>query len=61
MFLSSIGKADLTKISVSSKKTKIQSLNLAKPIIEGLLPIGATQEPEDSDEDSPARVRLPLI
>ena len=39
-----------------SKKAKIQSLQLAKNILEGVLPIGAEDEPEDVDEDSPARV-----
>lgn len=41
---------------VLSKKSKIQSLNLAKPIMEVLLPIGSEADPEDNDEDSPSRV-----
>ena len=41
---------------VRYKKTKIQSLGLSKPIIEGLLPIGCEDDPEDVDEDSPSRL-----
>ena len=40
----------------SSKKSKVQALGLAKPVIEGLLPIGCEDDPEDADEDSPSRV-----
>ncbi|EIW66019.1 importin beta-4 subunit [Tremella mesenterica] len=38
------------------KKSKVQALQLGKPIIEGLLPIGCEEEPEDADEDSPSRL-----
>ncbi|WWD21319.1 hypothetical protein CI109_105803 [Kwoniella shandongensis] len=38
------------------KKSKVQALGLAKPIIEGLLPIGTEDDPEDVDEDSPSRL-----
>ncbi|WVN87970.1 uncharacterized protein L203_103167 [Cryptococcus depauperatus CBS 7841] len=38
------------------KKSKVQALGLAKPIIEGLLPIGCEDDPEDVDEDSPSRL-----
>lgn len=39
-----------------SKKSKVQSMGLAKPIIERLLAIGCEDDPEDVDEDSPSRV-----
>ena len=39
-----------------SKKTKIQSQNLAGKILEGLMPITTEPEPEDSDDDAPCRV-----
>ncbi|KAF8329441.1 ARM repeat-containing protein [Cantharellus anzutake] len=38
------------------KKSKVQSLNLARPILEALLRIGCEEEPEDLEDDSPARV-----
>ncbi|WVR09018.1 hypothetical protein IAU60_006078 [Kwoniella sp. DSM 27419] len=38
------------------KKSKVQALGLARPIIEGLLPIGCEDDPEDVDEDSPSRL-----
>lgn len=38
------------------KKSKVQALGLAKPIVEGLLPIGCEEDPEDIDEDSPSRL-----
>ena len=41
---------------IDSKKSKVQALGLAKPVIEGLLPIGCEDDPEDADEDSPSRV-----
>jgi hypothetical protein len=41
---------------VRYKKSKVQALGLAKPIIEGLLPIGCEEDPEDVDEDSPSRL-----
>lgn len=44
-----------------SKKSKIQSLNLAGPIITALLPIGAEPEPADLDEDVPARTAFRVI
>lgn len=44
-----------------SKKSKIQSLNLAGPIISALLPIGAEAEPEDAEEDVPARSAFRVI
>ena len=34
----------------------MQNLALARPIIEGLLPIGTEEDPEDIDEDSPSRL-----
>jgi hypothetical protein len=41
---------------VRYKKSKVQALGLAKPIVEGLLPIGCEEDPEDIDEDSPSRL-----
>ncbi|WWC73041.1 uncharacterized protein I206_107006 [Kwoniella pini CBS 10737] len=41
---------------VRYKKSKVQALGLAKPIVEGLLPIGCEDDPEDVDEDSPSRL-----
>ena len=38
-----------------SKKTKIQSHNLAGAILEGLMPI-TTEEPEEIDDDAACRV-----
>ncbi len=40
----------------NSKKSKVQALGLAKPIVEGLLPIGCEEDPEDVDDDSPSRL-----
>lgn len=45
---------------VRYKKSKVQNLGLSKPIIEGLLPIGCEDDPEDVDEDSPSRVSCQL-
>jgi hypothetical protein len=39
-----------------SKKSKIQSKNLAPSILEGLMPITTEDEPADADEDTPSRV-----
>ncbi|KDQ11917.1 hypothetical protein BOTBODRAFT_34989 [Botryobasidium botryosum FD-172 SS1] len=47
--------------TIKYKKSKIQSLNLAKPILEGLLPIGAEEDPEDIDQDSPSRIAFRAI
>jgi hypothetical protein len=45
-----------------SKKSKIQSHNLAPAILEGLMPITTEEEPEDVDDDAPSRVRIfPLL
>ncbi|KAK6906100.1 hypothetical protein I203_100082 [Kwoniella mangroviensis CBS 8507] len=41
---------------VRYKKSKVQALGLAKHIVEGLLPIGCEDDPEDVDEDSPSRL-----
>ncbi|KAG0244690.1 armadillo-type protein [Mortierella sp. GBAus27b] len=43
------------------KKTKIQRLKLVAPMIQALLPIAAEEEPEDTDEDSPARLAFKVI
>ncbi|TIB06359.1 hypothetical protein E3P96_00536 [Wallemia ichthyophaga] len=47
--------------TVKYKKSKIQSLGLAKPILERLLPIGAEEDPEDIDEDSPSRLSFRVL
>jgi hypothetical protein len=39
-----------------SKQNKIRSLKLVGFIVEGLMPIGSEEDPEDVDEDSPSRV-----
>ncbi|KAF9567891.1 hypothetical protein EC968_003127 [Mortierella alpina] len=43
------------------KKTKIQRLKLVSPMIQALMPIAAEEEPEDLDEDSPARLAFKVI
>ncbi|KAF7309755.1 Importin N-terminal domain-containing protein [Mycena indigotica] len=43
------------------KKSKIQSNNLAGPILHGLMPITAEEEPEDVDDDAPSRSALRII
>ena len=40
----------------NSKKSRIQSQNLAAAILEGLMPIGTGPEPEDVDDEVPSRV-----
>jgi hypothetical protein len=39
-----------------SKKSKLQSKNLAPSILEGLMPITTEAEPGDADDDTPSRV-----
>jgi importin-4 len=43
-------------LAIKYKKSKVQSLGLGKPILEGILPVCAEEEPEDVDSDCPARV-----
>lgn len=43
--------------SFNSKQNKIRHLKLVGHIVERLMPIGAEEDPEDVDEDSPSRVR----
>lgn len=45
----------------SYKRSKIQSLGLAKPMIARLMAIAIEEDPEDSDEDSPSRIALRVI
>lgn len=45
----------------SHKRSKIQTLNLARPMIVRLISIATEEEPEDTDEDSPARLALRVI
>ncbi|KAG0362610.1 hypothetical protein BGZ54_008572 [Gamsiella multidivaricata] len=47
--------------AIAYKKTKIQRLKLVTPMIQALMPIAAEEEPEDSDEDSPARLAFKVI
>jgi hypothetical protein len=47
--------------TVQYKKSKIQSNNLAPGILDGLMPITAEEEPEDIDDDAPARCALRII
>jgi hypothetical protein len=42
-----------------SKKSKVQSLNLGASILEGLMPVATEEQPEDVDDDAPARVSDP--
>lgn len=44
-----------------SKKSKVQSHNLAPAILEGLMPITTEEEPEDIDDDAPSRSALRII
>lgn len=43
------------------KKSKIQSLNLARPMLEHLMPVVVEEDSEDPDEDSPPRLALRVI
>lgn len=45
----------------SHKRSKIQTLNLARPMITRLMTIATEEEPDDLDEDSPARLALRVI
>lgn len=46
---------------IKYRRNRVQALGLGKPILEGLMPIAAQDEPEDLDEDAPSRVRcLPI-
>lgn len=45
----------------SHKRSKIQTLNLAKPMLTRLMKIATEEEPDDVDEDSPARLALRVI
>ncbi|KAF8266131.1 ARM repeat-containing protein [Lactarius quietus] len=47
--------------TVQYKKSKIQSNNLAAAILDGLMPITTEEEPEDIDDDAPARSALRII
>jgi len=43
------------------KKNSLIRLQLIKPIIDGIFPIGTEEEPEDEDEDCPARLTYRII
>ncbi|PWN53172.1 ARM repeat-containing protein [Violaceomyces palustris] len=45
----------------SYKRSKVQSLGLAKPMIARLMPIAVEEDSEDADEDSPSRLALRVI
>lgn len=47
---------DIWNSFLNSKQNKIRSLKLVGFIVEGLMPIGSEEDPEDVDEDSPSRV-----
>ena len=47
--------------TVKYKKSRIQNLNLAKPILEGLMPIGAEEDTEDTDDECPSRTAFRVI
>ncbi|RCI05647.1 hypothetical protein CU098_013168, partial [Rhizopus stolonifer] len=43
------------------KQNKIRSLKLVGFIVEGLMPIGSEEDPEDVDEDSPSRLAFKVL
>ncbi|KAI9225510.1 MAG: armadillo-type protein [Piptocephalis tieghemiana] len=43
------------------KKSKIQRLRLVAPILQHVMPVAAEGEPEDSDDESPARVAFKVV
>ncbi|KAI8988658.1 armadillo-type protein [Pilobolus umbonatus] len=43
------------------KQNKIRSLKLVGVIVEGLMPIGSEDDPEDVDEDSPSRLAFKVL
>ena len=45
-------------VTMCSKKSKIQSTNLAPAILQGLMPITTEEEPQDIDDDAPSRVSI---
>ncbi|CUA72374.1 putative importin subunit beta-4 [Rhizoctonia solani] len=47
--------------TVKYKKSRIQALNLAKPILEGLMPIGTEEDSEDADDECPSRTAFRVI
>ncbi|KAF9580196.1 hypothetical protein BGW38_003260 [Lunasporangiospora selenospora] len=48
-------------LSFLIKKSKIQRLKLVAPMVQALMPIAAEEEPEDLDDDSPARLAFKVI
>ncbi|KAI9636830.1 putative importin beta-4 subunit [Dioszegia hungarica] len=56
-----VGSLGVLSWIVRYKKSKVQSLGLAKPIIERLLAIGCEDDPEDVDEDSPSRLAFRVL
>jgi len=43
------------------KRSKVQALGLAKPMIERLMPVVTEEDPDEPDEDSPSRLALRVI
>jgi hypothetical protein len=43
-----------------SKKNKIQSLGLGKPLLEALMPIITEPEGDDEDDETPSKVNKPI-
>ncbi|WFD29053.1 hypothetical protein MSPP1_000057 [Malassezia sp. CBS 17886] len=47
--------------TIQYKRSRVQSLGLAKPLLEQLMPIATEEESDDVDEDSPARLALRVV
>ena len=47
--------------TIQYKRSRVQSLGLAKPLIAQLMPIATEEETDDPEEDSPARLALRVI
>ncbi|PKI83879.1 hypothetical protein MVES1_002369 [Malassezia vespertilionis] len=47
--------------TIQYKRSRVQSLGLAKPLLEQLMPIATEEESDDVEEDTPARLALRVI
>lgn len=47
--------------TIQYKRSRVQSLGLAKPLLEQLMPIATEEESDDIEEDTPARLALRVI
>ena len=47
--------------TIQYKRSRVQSLGLAKPMLEQLMPIATEEESDDVEEDTPARLALRVI